>query len=508
MNILPIKLITDEDQPVFGVNAANLAKLARSGFPVASGFVICPPQIFLQTILRHIVQSDKEIFEQRLEIIKREIRKIPLPEKLEKEMGKTENFYLHGKLVNKKKELWFLLLETWINELRSRIWRGGFGEDITLNLTPQFVVLLTKISKRQALLRGLARKIKKTAVLVSVTAHIDPEEKEVIIKSTVKLTPPQLKVVDETVLAANKRLFLPQTYQFLIVEDKVVVVGISPFTQSLPASKDQDVVLPKKQQQRLVKTAVKLFLNLSSGFAIETGVDGILIEGERVDGFDETVFKLTEGALTFPEKPVIYKLPDILQGDIRGALRLLHDKKLMQTSSEAFIFARHKKNLLNLEIALPYVRSCEEFLQLKRELAVKGITRKGSLKLWLELAIPENIINLESYLTAGLSGVILNLDELQKLLGGHGLEAGEFYRKEVQSLIKFIQPIFKVLHKAGVPVLTKGELTLYPDIIECLISEGVYGVVVNTLVEAHSVPEHLHWAEKRMVEKRLYSNLN
>ena len=201
-------------------------------------------------------------------------------------------------------------------------------------------------------------------------------------------------------------------------------------------------------------------------------------------------------------KPVIYKLPDIKDQGIEGAARLIHDKKLLDKASEAYLFARNKKDLLNLELGVPYLRSSDELLQLKRELAVRGITRKGTLKLWMEAAVPENVINLEDYLTVGIDGVILNLDKLQELLGGYKTQDGGYYNRQVGALIKFIKPLFKTVHKVKIPVLVKGELTLHPDILELVIEEGTFGVVVNTLAEASSIPDHLSWMERRIVSKK------
>ena len=121
----------------------------------------------------------------------------------------------------------------------------------------------------------------------------------------------------------------------------------------------------------------------------------------------------------------------------------------------------------------------------------------------MEFKVPENFINLERYLKVGFDGAILDLDFLQKSLGGYELEEGEFYKKQVQTLIKFLEPIFKIFHQHEIPVLAKGCLNLYPDILEFLIEKGVWGIVVNTALEAESAPDHLSWVEKRMVMKRL-----
>jgi hypothetical protein len=58
-------------------------------------------------------------------------------------------------------------------------------------------------------------------------------------------------------------------------------------------------------------------------------------------------------------------------------------------------------------------------MQLKRELAVKKLVRKNSLQLWMEVAVPENIVNIEDYLLAGIDGVVLNIDELAAHLNGY-----------------------------------------------------------------------------------------
>ena len=104
----------------------------------------------------------------------------------------------------------------------------------------------------------------------------------------------------------------------------------------------------------------------------------------------------------------------------------------------------------------------------------------------------------------GLDGIILNLDELQKFLGGYSITEGEFYEKQTQTVIKFIQPLFKTLHKAEIPVLAMGSLCLHPDILDFLLEGGVWGIVANNHIEAENLPEHLNWAEKRMVINWMY----
>lgn len=482
MNILPIKFISEFDQPIFGVNFFNLAKLQRNGFPVAQGVVVAAPEMVLKTVLEHLDFTQKEVFEQRLVIVKNRLAKVPCPVELGGALGKERSFYLNGRNLKKKERVWQELLNLWYEEVRAKFWRSGFNTGMTINLTPQAIFFVSN-------------------GFTTASAYFDQNINGVVIKA-VNLHPSVLKEIDEMVLAANKKLFFSQIYSFLVIRKEVQLVGASPFTQTLAVSPTSDIIIPKTKQQKLVKSAVKIFFNLSQGFTIPANLDGVLIEGEKSGDFESTVFKVAEAALSFPGRPVIFRLPDVADGDVQGTLRLIHQKSLLDRSVEAFLFVRNKKSLLNVELGIPSARTPDELVQIKQKLSARGVNRKGVLKFWLEMVVPENLLNLEDYLAVGIDGVILNLDRLQFYLGGYEVIEGEFYRKQVVALVKFIQPAFKVLYKARVSILAKGELCIHPDILDCLIENGVWGIVANTEIEAESLPEHLNWSERRMVAKR------
>lgn len=497
MNILPVKLISEVDQPIFGASLLNLAKLQRLDFPLPPGIAIAPLDVVLRTLMEHFHSSEKEVFEQRLEIVKKEIFKIPPPKELEKELNELKKrergkiFLVNEEAVNKKNLVWPKLLKVWLDEICLLLWKQGFNQEVLHQLKAQTIFLVDKKFEK-------------------VTALFDPDLKDVVIKTEVKLSPPVLKEINELVIEGNKKLFLPQVYRFLVLKEKVYLVGLFPFTQTLPVSQETAIVIPQKEQKQLLKSAVKLFLNLSTGFTIENSADGVLIEGEKVadfydrqNWFDKTAFKLAEGALSFSGKSVIFKLPDLKDGEIRGTLRLLNQESLFKDARDVFMFVRTKKMLLNLELAIPLVRSVDEFLEMKKKLAGEGVYRKGTLKFWLEIGVPENLINLEDYIEAGFDGAMIDLDELQKFLGGYEAVEGEFYKKQASALIKFLTPAFKTLHQAKIPILVKGGLAVHHEVLDFLIEAGVWGIVVNTALEVESFSEHLRWTERRMVLKRL-----
>lgn len=493
MTTLPVKLITDLDQPLFGTNLFNLAKLERLGFPVVSGIAVCAPEIVLKTVLKHIQLQNKEIFEQKLSIVKADLHKIKIPEDLEKLLKKEKLFYLNEQLYVSKKVVWETLLDIWLQEIRAKFWKFGFTSGIAQNLTPQSIFFTEKQYKQ-------------------AVAFFEPSIEDVVIKCDIKLSPEVAHKIDELVIEANRKLFLPQNYHLLIIGKKVRIIAVLPFTQTLPASQTAQIIMPKVKQEKVIKSATKVFLNISSGFALANQTDGILIEGEKMINFDEAVLKLSEAALILHPCPVIYKMPDIFFSGIRGSLHLIHQKNLLDEVAEIFLFVRNKKGFSNVELAIPLTRSIDELMQIKRELAAREISRKGSLKIWWEVSVPENLINLEDYLEAGVDGVILNLDTLNKNLSGFGLEelwkegAHEPYRKQIQALTKFIEPAFVILHKAKVPILVNGELAIGSDMLNFLLKKGVWGIVANSAVEAENLPEYFAWTEKRIVYNSVYES--
>lgn len=466
MDLLPISKIRDEDVPIFGANIINLARLSRAGLPVAEGVAVAAPEFKFRTILKHFNLKDREIFESSLTIIIQEVMKIPCPMELDQ-------------------SIWKSLLEFWLSEIKTRIWREGLG-DQTWNLTSQCVFFTKKINGSG---RALAQNVEMESGKIS-------QSLENQIKQAVK--------------KADQLLFLPQVYQFIIEKNKFYLIKLTPHTPD-PIKKEDDWLMDPVEKPKL-KSSVRVFLDLSEGFELVENINGILIRAEELSGlseidkFEQLVFRLVEAGSTGPELQVIMKLSDLVESrdGVRGSLRLLHQKSLLKGEVEAFLFARRKKNLLNLSLAIPFTRSVNEFLEIKRELASLGVSRKGSLKLWLELCVPENILNLDEYVESGLDGVIINLDELSSFLGGFDHQTPEsiFYKKQIKALIKLLEDGLKLLNKSKVPFLVSGELSLHDEVLHFLIDKGVYGIIANQTL-ANSLDQHLRFMETRVVRAKL-----
>lgn len=485
MDILPIDTIRDEDAPLVGPALVTLARLHHLGFPTEKGVAVIPPEIHLRTVLKHFNLKNKEIFEQSLTIIKKEIQQIPIPKELEDFCRKKD---IHAG------KIWIELLSEWIEEIRKRVWNRGLTEGIALNLSahPLFVTEVIKGSGK---------------------AFFDELEKKVVIElEKGSLKEVTREEIEKLVLSANKKLLIPQVYSWITTGggSNLKLIGISPYTPTHPTKEAaeslvDDLLLPKKEGFKFsVKplTSVKVFMEMGESYVVSGSADGAFLEGEKYKDTDSKILHLVEAANSFPNGFVIYKLADIVEktGGVRGTLRLNHEESLLKKEAEVFLFARNKKQLLNAHIAVPFVRSVNEFLQIKRNLAALGIARKGTLKLWMEVCVPENIINIEDYLEAGIDGVVINLGELSSWVGGFDQNWGEniYYRKQVSALVKMLEDCLRILHKAGVAVILKGELALDDEFIKLSISKGVFGIIAS-YISAESLHEHLNFFEKRHV---------
>jgi hypothetical protein len=481
MNILPLKSVREEDGQLVGKNLLNLAKLAQAGFPVPEGYVVIPPAFRIKTILEHYDLKDREIFEQKLTILKKDIALIPVPEELKELLLKTKI---------DARDLWLGFLEEWIQEIRSIIWREGFTQGISSQLLAK---LLLFTPKHQG----------------AITAHLDPSSKKLILQKTDTPVSAALQAqLSELISRADKRLFLPQVYSFIIVtKGKSVepfIVKLAPVTQVVE-EKDPKSVVEFATTAPRIGSAVKVLLNPQDRLVVEKSADGVVIDAQETEDFDRLVFQLTESALLFPGETVVFKLSDKPEsfGGLRGALRLTNQRSLLKKEVEAYLFVRNKRQLLNVQIAVPFVRGVEEFKALKRDLASLGVARKGTLKMWLEVCTPENIVNLFDYIEVGFDGAIFNIDELAAWFGGfdHTTEESVYYKKELSGLLTFITPAMKKLHQLRKPILVSGATALSGDMLPKLLELGIWGVVAGN-ESASFLKEEIGFLEKKIVQKK------
>lgn len=395
---------------------------------------------------------------------------------------------------------WHSLLEVWLNEIRARIWNQGLSPKLTQNLLAHPIFFTNPI-------------------IASGEASFNQQAQDSDIKITTGvLSPSELSLIDNLVKEGNQALFLPQVY-FWIKDGKgsssIKIVKLKGANEEITPEDKPSIVPSPVSGKKPRKSALNVFLNLEDSVKFEENIQGLLIpaeshQGKLEDSFEKLILQLVEAGQTFPASPVIFKLSNRADrfGGIRGTLRLLHQEVLFKSEVAAFLFARNKKGLLNLELAVPLTQSIDQFLEIKRELASLGVARRGSLKLWLEIAVLENIVNIKDYLNGGLDGVIFNFDELTAWLNGldpsdsenTSLQPPQLGSRQVKTLKIFLQQAVKEIHNLKLPMIALAN-SLSDDLLEFLVEVGFFGVVVKK-IHLPAIHEHLQFLEKRLVRKR------
>ncbi|MBI2601367.1 hypothetical protein HYW42_05460 [Candidatus Daviesbacteria bacterium] len=514
VEILPIKNLHDEDAQIFGNLNVLLGKLFHLKLSVARGVVVTPQDFRLKTVLEHYDFGSKEVFEQSLTLVKKELYKLPFPQNLVLELKKHNKFFLNGKVLTSTKEVWSQLIESWLEQIRKRLWNDGFSKGLTENLNPQKIVFINRFS-------------------AAGRAEFNKEEKDAILQiSQGKVTAPNAHALEELIMQADKKLIVSYLYEWIVDDHKVFISDIKPYVplvQPQTILPDEHVLTEPKKVVIRENSTVKVFVDLSASNSNSEDlnrnyeIDGVFLAGEKIikpeitkEGLEDLILKLVDLANTFVDKPVLFKLPDFSEGmgQVRGSMRLIHQPNVLNSILESVVYSRFKHlrvqkeekvhGYSNIHVVIPFVRGVSEFLEMKRSLAIKKLIRKNSLQIFLELSVPENIINLEEYVIGGLDGVVINLDEiLSHLLGfDHTQQELHFYKKQTDSLLKFLEPGISLLHKNKVAFLVSGTLTLVPEIIEFLVFKGVKGIVVEGY-ELYSVHQLLGQVEKKVILKNL-----
>lgn len=285
---------------------------------------------------------------------------------------------------------------------------------------------------------------------------------------------------------------------------------------------------PKAQISNIehIKTATKVYVNLAqpdlAGRISQRNVDGVgLLRAEFMmagigthpkklikDGKKEVfVGKLADGIESFTKsfypRPVIYRTSDFKTNEYRelvggkdyepvepnpmlgyrGVYRYLHDPKVFEMEIEAIKLVRNKRGFKNLWVMLPFVRTVNELIEVKRILSSHGLTRSSNFKLWMMVEIPSNVILLEKFIETGIDGVSIGSNDLTMLILGTDRDnsevAHEFSEKN-EAVLWALEHVIKTAHKYGITSSICGQApSQSPEIIEYLIKWGITSVSVS-----------------------------
>lgn len=273
-------------------------------------------------------------------------------------------------------------------------------------------------------------------------------------------------------------------------------------------------------------TATKLYVNLAepdlAGTVAQKNVDGVgllraefmiaqigihprkLIEDNQSDQFIDTLVKgLTNFCRAFSPRPVIYRTTDFKTNEyahllggkayepvepnpmlgFRGAFRYVVDEAVFSLELKAVKTVRQKLNYTNLHLMLPFVRTVDELVKVKRIIAAHGLTRSANLKLWLMVEIPSNVVLLEEFIQAGIDGVSIGSNDLTMLMLGvdrDNSEVAPAYDELNPAVLWALEKTIRTCHKYRVTSSICGQApSLHPELTEKLINWGITSISVS-----------------------------
>ncbi|KKU96029.1 MAG: Phosphoenolpyruvate synthase [Candidatus Gottesmanbacteria bacterium GW2011_GWA1_48_13] len=274
------------------------------------------------------------------------------------------------------------------------------------------------------------------------------------------------------------------------------------------------------------KTATKIYVNLAEPeLAKKTAsrnVDGvgllraefmiagigthpkkIIADGKQKDFITKLAEKLTEFCQAFAPRPVVYRATDfktneyrsLKGGDLyepqesnpmlgfRGAFRYVADPAVFDLELEAIKVVRNKHKLTNLHLMIPFVRTPQEMLLVKKQVAAAGLTRGSSFKLWMMVEIPSNVILLDDFIDTGIDGVSIGSNDLTMMLMGtdrDNAEVASVFDERNPAVLWALEKIIKTCLKRDITCSICGQApSQYPDLVEKLVSWGITSVSVN-----------------------------
>lgn len=293
--------------------------------------------------------------------------------------------------------------------------------------------------------------------------------------------------------------------------------------------------LPEKQKveinqdikfEEFPKTATKVYVNLGepdlAGSVAQGNSDGIgLLRAEfmmaqigthpkkmikdkkSAEYVEKLAIALSQFTFSFGNRPVVYRASDFKTNEyknlvggkdyepiepnpmlgFRGAYRYILDEAVFNLELEAIKMVRNKWGFKNLHLMLPFVRTVDELIKVKRLISASGLTRSDSFKLWMMVEIPSNVILLDEFIKVGIDGVSIGSNDLTMLILGTDRDnetvASEFDERN-PAVVWALEHVVKTAVKHGITSSLCGQAaSLYPDLVEKLVGWGITSVSVS-----------------------------
>jgi len=302
--------------------------------------------------------------------------------------------------------------------------------------------------------------------------------------------------------------------------------GKLPDKQSILKTKNLKKISPKQLEPDIKATATKVYVNLGEPELADTisqrNVDGIgllraefmiaqmgihpkkLIHDKKQDKFVASLTdNLEKFAKAFYPRPVIYRTTDFKTNEYanliggkdyepeeanpmigyRGAFRYIHDQKVFDLELKAILNVRKKLGFTNLWLMVPFVRTVNQLIKVKKIISAHGLIRSASFKLWMMVEIPSNVILLDDFIKVGIDGISIGTNDLTMLILGtdrDNSEVAPIFDERNPAVLWALKKIITTANKHKITSSICGQApSVYPDLTQKLVKWGITSVSVS-----------------------------
>jgi len=250
----------------------------------------------------------------------------------------------------------------------------------------------------------------------------------------------------------------------------------------------------------------------------------MIIEGRQKEYINQLARDMVKFCKSFSPRPVIYRATDFKTNEyrflkwgklyepeepnpmlgFRGAIRYINSPDVFLMELEAIKQVRNKYGYKNLWLMIPFCRTPQELIEVKKIIASAGLLRSPSFRLLMMVEIPSNIIMLDEFIDVGIDGISIGSNDLTMLTLGLDRDNGEVAKAFDEMNPAVLWSLKKAITTAKRRGITSGICgqapSNYPELVEKLVKWGITSISVSPDV-IHATREVVAWAEKRRLEK-------
>jgi len=227
----------------------------------------------------------------------------------------------------------------------------------------------------------------------------------------------------------------------------------------------------------------------------------LIAQGRQEQFVTKLAAGIEEFCKNFEPRPVVYRATDFKTNEyrnldggkayepeepnpmlgFRGAFRYIADPEVFELELAAV--RRVRENYKNLWMMIPFTRSPQELLEVKRIMAAAGIMRSPTFQLWLMVELPVNVILIEDFIKVGIDGVSIGSNDLTMLIEGTDRDNSEVapsFNEQSPAVLWALEKTIKACHKHGVTSSICGQApSSYDSLVEFLVRKGITSLSIN-----------------------------